>query len=192
MPAPHPVIAWIFDIFAREGHAHYGEHISQLQHALQCAQLAREHGCTDSLIAAALLHDLGRMIEPEGNDQELRGIDARHEDSGARALAPAFAPAVTEPIRLHVAAKRYLAATDPDYVARLSEASLLSLKVQGGPMRPDEITAFEADPFFADALQLRRFDDWGKRIGCPVAELGAYRELLESLCQPHPPHPLSR
>lgn len=179
-------VAMILDTFARNGGDHYGENISQLQHALQCAQLAREHGCSDTLIIASLLHDIGRMLEPESNAEELRGIDAEHEEIAARALSGDFPPEVTEPIRLHVAAKRYLCATDPGYTATLSDASILSLSVQGGPMSDDEVQAFEREEFFADAVQLRRFDDWGKRIGCPVAELDFYVEMMEAVQRPRP------
>jgi len=174
-----PLIDRIHALFAAHGSAHYGENVSQLDHALQCAHLAVEHGCAEPLIAAALLHDIGRMIDPAGNDVELQGYDAAHEDIGAAWLAPVFPPAVTEPIRLHVAAKRYLCATDPHYAVTLSAASILSLNVQGGPMSDEEARAFEAEAYFADAVQLRRFDDWGKRLGEAPARLTAYRALLE-------------
>ena len=175
----NPLIDRIYALFAVHGSAHYGENISQLDHAVQCAQLAVEHNCPESLVAAALLHDIGRMIDPAGNDAELQGQDAAHEDIGAAWLAPAFPPVATEPIRLHVAAKRYLCGTEPSYAATLSAASLLSLGVQGGPMSQVEARAFEAEAFYADAVQLRRFDDWGKREGCAPAPLDAYRPLLE-------------
>ena len=165
------------------GEEHYGENVSQLQHALQCAQLARENHCSDALVVAALLHDIGRMLVPEGNEVELLGVNAAHEVIGANALATAYPPAVTEPIRLHVAAKRYLCATDADYAERLSAASQLSLGVQGGPMSADEVDAFEREPFFADAVILRRFDDWGKREGSEIADLQFYEPLLETLCR---------
>ncbi|PVX30516.1 HD domain-containing protein [Sphingomonas pokkalii] len=184
MSPSNSVLEQIFDAFARHGDAHYGENVSQLDHALQCAQLAKDHGCADTLVAAALLHDIGRMLDPQGNAIELMGRDARHEDTGALALSRAFSPAVTEPVRLHVAAKRYLCAVDAAYTAGLSAASLLSLDVQGGAMLPEEVAAFERERFFEDAVQLRRFDDWGKRIGCPVADLQSYRPLLERLVAP--------
>jgi len=175
---PTALIDRIYALFAAHGGAHYGENVSQLDHALQCAQLAAEHGCAEPLIAAALLHDIGRMIDPAGNDAELLGHDAAHEALGAAWLAPAFPPSVTEPIRLHVAAKRYLCAADPDYIATLSAASILSLGVQGGPMTAAEARVFEADSYHADAVQLRRFDDWGKRLGEAPAPLASYRALL--------------
>ena len=182
MSTGEATLTLIFDTFEQRGSEQYGEDVSQLQHALQCAQLAREHGCANSLVAAALLHDIGRLVEPEGNAEELRGIDARHETIGANVLRGAFPLAVTEPIRLHVAAKRYLCATDAEYAARLSHASVLSLNVQGGAMSPEEVVRFRQEPFFAAAIQLRRFDDWGKRVGCEVASLEVYRDLLRSLC----------
>lgn len=174
-----PLIDRIYALFAAHGGAHYGENVSQLEHALQCAQLANENACAETLVAAALLHDVGRMIDPAGNDAELQGHDAAHEETGADWLAPVFPPAVTEPIRLHVAAKRYLCATDPHYAATLSAASILSLNVQGGPMSQEEARAFEAEAFYADAVQLRRFDDWGKLLGEAPAPLDSYCPLLE-------------
>ncbi len=181
MTRPDGMVAEIFSVFARHGAEHYGEGVTQIEHALQCAQLAVDHHCPDTLVVAALLHDIGRLLDPSGNDEETQGIDARHEDVGARMLAACFPPDVTEPIRLHVAAKRYLCAVDADYRATLSEASLLSLTVQGGPMSHDEVARFRAEPFFAAAVQLRRFDDWGKRTGCPVAPLDSYRPTIEAV-----------
>lgn len=174
----------IFALFARHGAEHYGENVTQLDHALQCAQLALDHGCSEPLVIAALLHDVGRMIDPSGNDAELAGHDAVHEETGADWLAAGFPKSVTEPIRLHVAAKRYLCATDQSYVQRLSSASQLSLRVQGGAMTPAEIRAFEHQPYFAEAVQLRRFDDWGKRDGAEPAPLEAYRARLEQMVAP--------
>lgn len=173
-----PLIDRIYALFVAQGSAHYGENVSQLDHALQCAQLAADHNCAEPLIVAALLHDIGRMIDPAGNDAELQGHDAAHEVRGAAWLAPAFPSAATEPIRLHVPAKRYLCATDPDYAATLSAASFLSLSVQGGPMSEVEARAFEAEAFYLDAVQLRRFDDWGKRLGEAPAPLESYGALL--------------
>jgi len=175
------VIDRIFGLFERHGAAHYGENASQLQHALQTAALAREAGCSDSLIAAALLHDIGQLLGNAGEAADSHGIDAQHEATGARYLNDCFNKEVFEPVRLHVAAKRYLCAIEPDYFAGLSRASVLSLRLQGGPMDHAEVAAFEAEPFFTDAVTLRRFDDLGKQADWHPAGLETYRALLKTL-----------
>ena len=178
------VIDRIFDLFEQFGSLSYGEDATQVQHALQTAQLARRDRCSDALIAAALLHDIGQFIDDAGNAAESHGIDARHEHAGSAYLGGFFPRAVTEPVRLHVAAKRYLCAFDPDYLAGLSRASALSLALQGGAMSADEIRAFEAEPFFDDAVRLRRFDDMGKQPDWHVPDLASYRPLLQSQLRP--------
>jgi phosphonate degradation associated HDIG domain protein len=178
------IIEQIFDLFDRFGPESYGENANQLQHALQVAELARRDGCTSALIAASLLHDIGQFIDDAGNAAETLGIDARHEISGAKFLGARFPAAVYEPVRLHVAAKRYLCAVDSTYLRTLSRASTLSLKNQGGPMTPAEIRTFEAQPFHADAVILRRFDDTGKQPDWHPPGLTSYRALLESLLIP--------
>lgn len=175
------VIDRIFELFDRFGSLHYGEDATQLQHALQAAELARRNRCSESMIAAALLHDVGQFMDDSGNAAEALGVDARHEISGSSYLGAYFPREITEPVRLHVAAKRYLCAIDPAYLQGLSRASAISLELQGGPMSADEIRAFEAEPFFADAVTLRRFDDMGKQPGWHVRDLASYRPLLESL-----------
>jgi len=175
------IIDRIFAMFDLHGPDSYGEDVTQLDHALQAAALARQDGADEALVAAALLHDVGQLIDEAGWAAERHGTDARHEIVGAEWLADRFPPAVTEPIRLHVAAKRYLCATEPDYAARLSRASILSMAVQGGPMSAGEVARFEAEPFFADGVRLRRFDDTAKMADAPVADLASYRPLLERL-----------
>jgi phosphonate degradation associated HDIG domain protein len=175
------IIDRIFELFDRFGSLYYGEDATQLQHALQAAELARRNRCSDAMIAAALLHDVGQFLDDAGNAAEAQGVDARHETFGAAFLSAYFPREVTEPVRLHVAAKRYLCAIEPAYLAGLSRASAISLELQGGPMSADEIRAFEAGPFFADAITLRRFDDMGKHPGWRVPDLASYRPLLESL-----------
>lgn len=168
----------------QNGAQHYGEAITQYAHAVQCARLAQEDRCAPELVAAALLHDVGQFIDDAGNAAEASATDGRHEETGAAFLSGYFGPAVTEPVRLHVAAKRYLCAVDPDYRAGLSAASELSLQLQGGPMSPSEAEDFERDPHFADALRLRRIDDAGKRPDWAVPPLDAYRDLLAELMLP--------
>jgi phosphonate degradation associated HDIG domain protein len=178
------IVAQIFGLFDRFGAESYGEHATQLQHALQVAELARVNSCTRGLIAASLLHDIGQFMDDAGNAAEALGIDARHEVSGARFLEAYFPPEVYEPVRLHVAAKRYLCAVDSAYLGQLSDASKLSLQYQGGLMSPAEARAFEAEPFCADAVKLRRFDDTGKQADWNPPGLASYQPLLESLLIP--------
>ncbi|HEY1427003.1 MAG TPA: metal-dependent phosphohydrolase [Caulobacteraceae bacterium] len=154
----------VMALFGRRGLERYGEHVTQLDHALQCASLAVEDGAPTSLIAAALLHDYGHLIDDRGHMAERDGLDGQHEAVGAAALAAWFGPEVTQPIALHVEAKRYLCATEPDYFEALSPASQLSLELQGGPFTPAEAAAFAARPFAAEAVRLRRWDDWAKAL----------------------------
>jgi len=179
------VIDTIFNIINKFAEERYGEDVTQLEHVLQCGELARLDGASGSLIAAALLHDIGQFLNGAGEAAEMHGIDARHEVSGAAFLASHFGPEVTEPVRLHVAAKRYLCAIEPGYAESLSRASELSLRLQGGPMNATEVAEFEGEPAFADAVRLRRYDDQGKRADWAVPALESYRPLLESLMQPH-------
>ena len=159
-----PVIDQIFALFDERGHERYGERVTQLDHALQSATLAGLDGASDPLVAAALLHDYGHLIEDRGHMAEREGLDGEHEALGALALSAWFGEAVTRPIALHVAAKRYLCATEPGYLAALSLASKLSLDLQGGPMTATEAEAYAALPFAADAVRLRRCDDGGKAL----------------------------
>jgi phosphonate degradation associated HDIG domain protein len=152
--------------------------VSQLEHALQAARLAQISGCPESLIVAALLHDVGHLVHESGEDIADRGTDSRHEALGEAWLARHFGPEITEPIRLHVNAKRYLCAVEPEYLQQLSAASVQSLKLQGGPMSSDEVKAFEANPHFQDAVTLRRFDDEAKVVGLETPGLEEYRGLV--------------
>ena len=149
--------------FARRGHEGYGEGVSQLDHALQCGMFAERDGASAALVAAAFLHDIGHLLHDLPQDVADTGLDTQHESTGSAWLSQYFGPEVTEPVRLHVAAKRYLAAVEPGYFDQLSDASKLSLKLQGGPMVGAQIQAFEAEPFFADAVRLRRWDEEGKQ-----------------------------
>lgn len=175
------IIDEIFAICRQFGDLSYGEDISQMEHILQCGHLARTDGAPDTLIAAALLHDIGQFLDDAGNAAEQRGVDARHEVTGAAYLAPYFPQAVTEPVRLHVEAKRYLCAVEPGYLETLSRASALSLSLQGGPHDEQEKAAFLALPAAPDAIRLRRYDDTGKKPAWDVPSLESYRPLLESL-----------
>lgn len=174
------IIDEIFAAFRTSGHQTYGERVTQLQHSLQSAYFAEQQGAKPTLIAAALLHDIGHLLHDLGEDIADQGIDAIHEQIGGEYLEKHFIPAVSEPARLHVAAKRYLCAVDPAYFATLSPVSVQSLALQGGPMNAEEVEEFEALPFFEDAVQLRRFDDLGKEPDLATPELEHYRPYLEA------------
>lgn len=171
----------IFDLFDRFGHEEYGESISQRAHALQVAHFARDAGEPDSIVAAALLHDVGQLIGGAGSVAEREKRDARHEIGGATFLKGLFAEDILAPVRLHVAAKRYLCAVDPDYLRSLSQASVLSLELQGGPYTAAEADSFRRLPFAAEATRLRHYDDLGKQVDLAVPPLETYRPLLERL-----------
>ena len=168
----------VMDLFAQWGNETYDEDVAQLDHALQTAALAQAAGAGDELIAAALLHDVGHLLALASYQHAGGGGDARHEDSGAAWLRPAFPVAVTAPIALHVRAKRYLCAVEPDYVDGLSRGSEISLAKQGGPMSAEEVSSFARLPGADDAIRLRRWDDAGKVDGLAVPGLAEYTELL--------------
>jgi phosphonate degradation associated HDIG domain protein len=159
--------------------AYFGESVTTLEHSLQAAHFALAANAPDALVIAALLHDIGHLIEPAAEDIADWQTDRRHEVSGSRWLATCFGPAVCEPVRLHVPAKRYLCATDSTFMARLSSASIRTLKLQGGPMSGAEIDAFRAEPYHQDAVRLRRWDDEGKMAGLRTPGFLHYRELIE-------------
>lgn len=156
------------------------EEVTALAHALQCAQLAEWAHAGDAMVAAALLHDLGHLVEPECRPA---AGDDLHEMRALPLLARAFGAAVIEPIRLHVQAKRYLVATDPRYLGALSAASVHSLHLQGGPMNRDHVLLFEDRPYAADAVMLRRWDDLAKRPRKRTPPLAHYLPLLRDLSQ---------
>lgn len=178
-PHAQTIVNEVQRLFALHGGSEYGgECITQEEHALQCAELARSSGASQALIAAALLHDIGHLLHDLPVDAPERGVDDLHEALGARWLEDRFIPAVTEPVRLHVAAKRYLCAVDSTYFSRLSEPSRVSLRLQGGPMDTAEVTAFEASPFYKDALQLRTYDDTGKIEGLKTHTVAEFAEVI--------------
>lgn len=174
----------IYDVKA---HGAYGlSRINQLMHAVQSGALARARGLPPSLVVACLLHDIGHMVHDLGEHPAAAGIDDRHEDLGADWLAPYFPPAVTEPVRLHVAAKRYLCATERRYVDALSPDSIESLALQGGPLSTDEVRRFEELLFWQDAVTLRRIDELAKDPEGPMPPFASFRQEIEHFLLPAP------
>jgi [1-hydroxy-2-(trimethylamino)ethyl]phosphonate dioxygenase len=171
----------IFAVYLDKGSDAYGgERMNQLERALQTAMLAEQSGADASLIVASLLHDYGHLIHNLGEGVARRGIDDRHEISGARKLSAFFGDAVTMPIKLHVEAKRYLCATDPDYMKLLSPGSSRSLSLQGGPFAQTEADAFMKRRFADCAAKLRRWDESAKKIGLPTPSLEHFRPYAEA------------
>jgi phosphonate degradation associated HDIG domain protein len=173
------IITDVFRVFSEHGHKMYGEAVTELQHALQCATFAERAGEKPHVIAACLLHDFGHLCHELGEGIAEQGVDALHENVGANKLSKFFAPEVVEPVRLHVPAKRYLCWKESGYLAGLSEASRRSLELQGGPMTDSEGQEFEQHPHYDAAVRCRRYDDMGKIVGMPTPELEAFRHRLE-------------
>ncbi len=176
------IVAFIADIFARRGAESYlGEDVTMSEHMLQGAALAETAGADDALVAAILLHDIGHYTGEFPEDALDRGIDNVHEEAGADVLAPFFPEIVTECVRHHVRAKRYLCAVRPDYFRRLSPASVQTLKLQGGPMTADEVAAFETHPHLKAIIQVRHWDEAGKVPGRRTPPFDHYAPLLQRL-----------
>jgi len=180
-PVP-PIVQQIEALYASRALGNYfGEAITQLEHGLQAAYFAQAGGASEAVVIAALLHDVGHLLVDVPADLADWTHDAQHEQTGADWLAHYFGPQVTEPVRLHVAAKRYLCATDAGYYARLSAASVHTLQLQGGAMTPAEVAAFEANPFHQAAVLLRLCDEQGKVLGFAAPALSTYRARIAAL-----------
>jgi len=162
------------------GAAYFGEPVSQLEHALEAAWQAEQANASASLVAAALVHDIGHLLHEMPENVADLGVDARHEAIGYAWLARHFVIRVTAPVLMHVAAKRYLCAKDREYAAHLSPASIESLGLQGGAFTAQEARDFEHQPFWREAVRLRRWDDLAKIPGLAVPGLEHYRAALDA------------
>ena len=172
----------VFEVLATGGGtAYFGEPVTVLEHSLQAAWIIQRNGGGDTLVAAALLHDLGHLLHLEGEDAAQRGLDTRHEELGVAALEGHLPASVLDPIRMHVAAKRYLCFAEPKYMNALSPSSVESLALQGGPMTEAEAGEYMAAPHARDAVRLRRADDAAKIAGLAVPALESYRPLVAEL-----------
>jgi phosphonate degradation associated HDIG domain protein len=159
--------------------AYFGESVSQLEHALQAASLATRAHSPKELVVAALLHDIGHLLHPGAEGAADAGIDALHEIAGYEWILTRFGASVAEPVRDHVAAKRYLCRVEPEYLARLSPASVQSLALQGGPFTEDEAREFETRPYHHEAVMLRQWDDEAKAPGTVTPPLEDYLSILD-------------
>ncbi|MCY2933006.1 MAG: HD domain-containing protein [Planctomycetota bacterium] len=175
----HEIVSQIFALFHARGHQQYGEDVTETQHALQCATFARNNGESPAIVAACLLHDYGHLVHDLGENIADQGVDAHHETLGANRLRKLFKPEVVEPVRLHVAAKRYLCWKEPGYYNGLSDASQRSLLLQGGPMTDNEGHTFESHPFYKSAVTLRKYDDMGKVTDMKTLDFEDFRNDLE-------------
>lgn len=172
----------VIELLATQGgESYFGEPVTVLEHCLEAAFFACQTSSSNEQIVAALLHDVGHLLHKESEDVAEQGVDTHHEELADAFLAAHLPPAVTEPIRMHVAAKRYLCFADAAYLEALSPSSLLSLKLQGGPMSAEQAEAFLAAPFAQQAIALRHWDDEAKIPALPVPEASTYLPLLETL-----------
>ena len=175
------IVEKIADVFDQHGDAEYlGEPVTMAQHMLQAAHFAKQAGEPDAVVVAALLHDIGHFTSELGTFSMADTEDKYHEDAGAVFLAQHFPPVVVDCVKHHVAAKRYLCATDPAYFAKLSDASVHSLNLQGGPMSADEVAAFEQEPNLGAIVRVRLYDDQGKDPNLEVEGFDTYREMMEA------------
>jgi phosphonate degradation associated HDIG domain protein len=169
----------IFD--AKGARGYDGEPVTQLEHALQTAALAEAEHAAPSLVTASLLHDLGHMLNDQGETPTLRGVDDVHQYAALPFLRGLFADDVLVPIQLHVDAKRYLCAARPDYHASLSDDSKRSLMLQGGVFSGDDADRFIRQPFAADAVRLRIWDDRAKRAGATTPPLAHFLDVARGV-----------
>jgi phosphonate degradation associated HDIG domain protein len=173
----------LFELYESLGDRSYGESITQNEHALQTAALARDAGASDALKVAALFHDVGHLADDvQGETEyELSSHDDDHEERGARILARLFGPRVAQPVALHVTAKRWRCTREPAYHDQLSSASRATLIAQGGLLSEEECQRFERHPGFDDAITLRTWDDSGKVEGLQVGTLRDWEPLVRTL-----------
>jgi predicted HD phosphohydrolase len=176
------VVARILSVFDKRGGEKYADEVvTQQEHALQCASFAVAEHASSQLVAAALLHDIGHILGDQDLPMDCKiDLDDDHERVGYAFLQSHFVEHVSEPIRLHVAAKRYLITTNPDYAKELSPTSFKSFLDQGGNMSEDELRAFESESFFDEAIQLRIWDDKAKMLENPKIDVQDFIEQLES------------
>lgn len=164
------------------GEHQYDESITQMSHGLQSAHHAQASSASPALTIAALLHDIGHLMELDRKSGDVNvELNDKHDETGAEVLSHIFGPEVAEPVRLHVQAKRYLCATDDNYYALLSPASMRSLEFQGGLMTQNEVEHFETLPYFSDAVALRRWDEAAKESDVSTPNFESYIPTMNAI-----------
>jgi len=176
------IVPFLADIFLRRGDEEYlGEPVTMAEHMLQGAYFASEANESDDIIVAALLHDIGHFTSEFGMFSMEDTVDRWHEDAGAKILENFFPPVITDCVRYHVAAKRYLCATDSSYFGALSKASVHSLNLQGGPMSSSEVKEFDENPNLDAIVKVRRYDDKGKIAKLATPPFKHYEVMIQNI-----------
>ena len=173
------IINQIIYSYSNNKSLYIGEKVTIAEHMIQTAMLAEKNNCSSSLICSSLLHDYGHFILENPDDLVSKRKDGKHEDVGYEFLKKYFVKNVVEPIKYHVKAKRYLA-KDEKYYRMLSEASKVSLKLQGGIMDDKGVKEFEGNEFFEDSIKLRKFDEEAKKADLKIKSINEYKNLLSS------------
>ncbi len=180
------VVAFLENIFERRGGEEYlGEPVTMAEHMLQGATIAEHRGDDELIVVAALLHDIGHFVSEFGTFSMSDTKDKYHEEAGAQVLEKYFPPLVTDCVRYHVAAKRYLCATNSDYFNQLSEASVHSLHLQGGPMSAEEVVEFEQNPNLKDIVAVRYLDDAGKSADMLTPSFSHFAPMVQRVVDRH-------
>ncbi|WP_271898585.1 HD domain-containing protein [Candidatus Phyllobacterium onerii] len=184
--SPETIVDFLGDIFERRGGEEYlGEPVTMAEHMLQGAYIAEQQGEPDIIIVAALLHDIGHFTSEFGTFSMDDVHDKHHEEAGAQVLERFFPSLVIDCVRYHVAAKRYICATDPGYFGQLSAASIYSLKLQGGPMNDAEIAEFEKNPNISEIVRVRHLDDAGKIANMTTPAFSHFAPMVQRIVNAH-------
>ena len=173
------IVEKIISNFKNNKSLYIGENVTISEHMIQSAMMAEKSKSKNNLICSCLLHDYGHFILDDPEELVKKNEDGKHEDIGYEYLKKFFKIEVVEPIRYHVLAKRYLA-RDKKYYNGLSEASVVSLKLQGGLLNSKEAKSFEKEEFFKDSIRLRKFDEVAKKEGIKIKDIIDYKDLLKA------------